>query len=68
MLRVWGRVLMVAASWTDRTLLESGWYPPEANRLGRGLPHVCVTMPQGHQDYSRPPRDRASGQTERDDL
>jgi uncharacterized protein YecE (DUF72 family) len=26
-----GRVQVGTASWTDRTLLESGWYPPEAD-------------------------------------
>jgi uncharacterized protein YecE (DUF72 family) len=25
------------ASWTDRTLLESGWYPPEADTPDRRL-------------------------------
>src|SRR5215472_6949549 len=26
-----GQVRVGTASWTDRTLLESGWYPPEAD-------------------------------------
>ena len=26
-----GQIRVGTASWTDRTLLESGWYPPEAN-------------------------------------
>ena len=26
-----GRLRVGTASWTDKTLLESGWYPPEAN-------------------------------------
>jgi uncharacterized protein YecE (DUF72 family) len=26
-----GRARVGTASWTDRTLIESGWYPPEAN-------------------------------------
>ena len=26
-----GQVLVGTASWTDRTLIESGWYPPEAD-------------------------------------
>jgi hypothetical protein len=25
-----------AASWTDKTLLASGWYPPEADRPKSG--------------------------------
>jgi uncharacterized protein YecE (DUF72 family) len=30
MLRGMGQVRVGTASWTDRTLVESGWYPPEA--------------------------------------
>ena len=32
-----GRVGVGTASWTDRTLLESGWYPPEADTPERRL-------------------------------
>jgi uncharacterized protein YecE (DUF72 family) len=31
MLRGMGQARVGTASWTDRTLIESGWYPPEAN-------------------------------------
>src|SRR6516165_1258715 len=30
-LQVMGQVRVGTASWTDRTLIESGWYPPEAD-------------------------------------
>jgi hypothetical protein len=26
-----GQIRVGTASWTDRTLIESGWYPPEAD-------------------------------------
>jgi uncharacterized protein YecE (DUF72 family) len=32
-----GQVQVGTASWTDRTLLESGWYPPEADTPERRL-------------------------------
>jgi hypothetical protein len=32
-----GPVQVGTASWTDRTLLESGWYPPEADTPERRL-------------------------------
>ncbi len=32
-----GQVCVGTASWTDRTLLESGWYPPEADTPERRL-------------------------------
>jgi len=32
-----GEIRVGTASWTDRTLLESGWYPPEANSPARRL-------------------------------
>jgi len=32
-----GQVRVGTASWTDRTLLESGWYPPEADTPERRL-------------------------------
>jgi uncharacterized protein YecE (DUF72 family) len=32
-----GQVRVGTASWTDRTLLESGWYPPEADTLEKRL-------------------------------
>src|SRR5215469_9088800 len=32
-----GQVQVGTASWTDRTLLESGWYPPEADTSEKRL-------------------------------
>jgi uncharacterized protein YecE (DUF72 family) len=32
-----GEIRVGTASWTDRTLIESGWYPPEANNPERRL-------------------------------
>src|SRR5690348_16465636 len=32
-----GQVRVGTASWTDRTLIESGWYPPEADTPERRL-------------------------------
>src|SRR5690348_525338 len=32
-----GQVRVGTASWSDRTLLESGWYPPEADTPERRL-------------------------------
>jgi len=32
-----GEIRVGTASWTDRTLIESGWYPPEANSPARRL-------------------------------
>src|SRR5262245_24903831 len=36
-LRGVGQVRVGTASWTDRTLIESGWYPPEADTPERRL-------------------------------
>ena len=32
-----GEVRVGTASWTDRTLIDSGWYPPEADTPERRL-------------------------------
>src|SRR5437763_7410707 len=32
-----GEVRVGTASWTDRTLIEAGWYPPEANNPDKRL-------------------------------
>ncbi len=40
-----GQVLVGTASWTDRTLLESGWYPPEANNPARRLSYYARQFP-----------------------
>jgi uncharacterized protein YecE (DUF72 family) len=36
-----GRIRLGTASWTDKTLLESGWYPPEANTPEERLKHYA---------------------------
>ncbi len=36
---------MGTASWTDRTLLESGWYPPEATTPARRLQFYAARFP-----------------------
>src|SRR5579872_3309822 len=40
-----GEVLTGTASWTDRTLLESGWYPTEANNAERRLKYYAEHFP-----------------------
>jgi uncharacterized protein YecE (DUF72 family) len=40
-----GRVQVGTASWTDRTLLESGWYPPEADTPEQRLRYYARQFP-----------------------
>jgi uncharacterized protein YecE (DUF72 family) len=40
-----GRVRVGTASWTDRTLLESGWYPPEADSPEKRLRYYARQFP-----------------------
>ena len=40
-----GRVRIGTASWTDKTLLESGWYPPEANNPEERLKFYASQFP-----------------------
>jgi uncharacterized protein YecE (DUF72 family) len=40
-----GDILIGTASWTDKTLLESGWYPPEANNPARRLAFYARQFP-----------------------
>jgi uncharacterized protein YecE (DUF72 family) len=40
-----GRVRIGTASWTDKTLLESGWYPPEANNPEQRLKFYSSQFP-----------------------
>ena len=40
-----GRVRVGTASWTDRTLLESGWYPPEAETPKQRLRYYARQFP-----------------------
>jgi uncharacterized protein YecE (DUF72 family) len=40
-----GQIRVGTASWTDRTLLESGWYPPEANTPDKRLRYYARQFP-----------------------
>jgi uncharacterized protein YecE (DUF72 family) len=40
-----GEIRVGTASWTDRTLLESGWYPPEASTPARRLQFYASRFP-----------------------
>ena len=40
-----GQVLVGTASWTDRTLIDSGWYPPEADNPERRLRYYARQFP-----------------------
>ena len=40
------------ASWTDKTLIESGWYPPEANNAERRLRYYTRQFPLVEVDSS----------------
>src|SRR6266567_4606497 len=45
MLRVLGQVRVGTASWTDPTLIESGWYPPEADTPEKRLRYYARRFP-----------------------
>lgn len=49
-------------SWTDRTLLESGWYPPGADNPQRRLAHYARQFPLVEVDatYYAPPAERTT--------
>jgi uncharacterized protein YecE (DUF72 family) len=40
-----GEIRVGTASWTDRTLLQSGWYPPEASTPARRLQFYASRFP-----------------------
>jgi uncharacterized protein YecE (DUF72 family) len=40
-----GQVRVGTASWTDRTLIDSGWYPPEADNPERRLRYYARQFP-----------------------
>jgi uncharacterized protein YecE (DUF72 family) len=44
-LSVMGEIRVGTASWTDRTLLESGWYPPEADSPAKRLGYYARQFP-----------------------
>jgi uncharacterized protein YecE (DUF72 family) len=47
-----GQVRVGTASWTDRTLLASGWYPPEADTPERRLRYYARQFPLVEVDSS----------------
>lgn len=57
-----GRLLVGTASWTDKTLLASGWYPPEADTPERRLEFYASQFPLVEVDstYYTPPNERNS--------
>jgi uncharacterized protein YecE (DUF72 family) len=58
-----GAVLVGTASWTDRTLIESGWYPPEASTPEKRLRYYARQFPLVEVDatyYALPARQTAA--------
>ncbi|ADP84491.1 DUF72 domain-containing protein [Pseudofrankia inefficax] len=56
-----GKILVGTASWTDRTLIDSGWYPPEAKTAEQRLRYYARQFPLVEVDatYYAPPSDNA---------
>lgn len=57
-----GRIKVGTASWTDRTLLESGWYPPAADTPEKRLGHYAKQFPLVEVDatYYSPPAEQTA--------
>jgi len=53
-----GRILVGTASWTDKSLLKSGWYPPDATSAEARLKYYASEFPLVEVDstYYYPPR------------
>ena len=63
-----GQVRVGTASWTDRTLLESGWYPPEADTPEKRLRYYARQFALVEVDstyYALPSRQSAHAWAER---
>jgi len=63
-----GDIRIGTASWTDRTLLESGWYPPEADTPERRLRYYARQFPLVEVDasyYALPAEQTASSWADR---
>src|SRR6516162_5334434 len=63
-----GQVQVGTASWTDRTLIESGWYPPEANNAEKRLRYYARQFPLVEVDatyYALPAEQTARAWAER---
>ena len=57
-----GQIKVGTASWTDKTLLASGWYPPDADNPERRLEYYAGQFPLVEVDatYYTPPNERNS--------
>jgi uncharacterized protein YecE (DUF72 family) len=57
-----GEIKVGTASWTDRTLLESGWYPQTANTPEKRLAHYARQFPLVEVDatYYGPPAEQTT--------
>jgi uncharacterized protein YecE (DUF72 family) len=57
-----GKLLVGTASWTDKTLLESGWYPAEADNPERRLAYYTTKFPLVEVDatYYAPPSEQTA--------
>lgn len=57
-----GRILVGTASWTDKSLLASGWYPPEANNPDERLRFYASKFPLVEVDatYYAPPSEETA--------
>ena len=57
-----GQILVGTASWTDKTLLASGWYPPDATSAEARLRFYAEQFPLVEVDstYYTPPNERNS--------
>jgi uncharacterized protein YecE (DUF72 family) len=58
-----GDIQVGTASWTDKTLLESGWYPPEVKTAEERLKYYASKFPLVEVDstYYAPPAERTVG-------
>ncbi|GAB2954324.1 DUF72 domain-containing protein [Micromonospora polyrhachis] len=57
-----GEIAVGTASWTDRTLIESGWYPPGVDTAEKRLAHYARQFPLVEVDatYYSPPAERTA--------
>lgn len=57
-----GDILVGTASWTDKTLLESGWYPPTADTAEKRLAYYAKQYPLVEVDatYYAPPAEQTA--------
>jgi uncharacterized protein YecE (DUF72 family) len=57
-----GDIKIGTASWTDRTLLASGWYPPSVDTAEKRLAHYAERFPLVEVDstYYNPPAEQTS--------